>query len=86
MIQDGELSVERSDLSTVHQHCPDRPYLELTVPDNAIAVTFIKYNVCSRDQGIEFRLALSMHNLHLCFDYMLILADLPRQAGPTKTG
>ncbi|KAK8059186.1 hypothetical protein PG996_009116 [Apiospora saccharicola] len=51
MIQDRELSVQRNDLSTVHQHCPDRPYLELTVPDNAIAVTVIKYNVCSRDQG-----------------------------------
>ncbi|KAK8029312.1 HET-domain-containing protein [Apiospora marii] len=51
MIQDSELSVERNDLSTVHQHCPDRPYLELTVPDNTIAVTFIKYNVSSRDQG-----------------------------------
>ncbi|KAK8091275.1 Heterokaryon incompatibility protein 6- OR allele [Apiospora phragmitis] len=51
MIQDAKVSAERIDLRTVHQHCPDRPYLELTVPDNAIAVTFIKYHVYSRDQG-----------------------------------
>ncbi|KAK7998375.1 hypothetical protein PG989_006415 [Apiospora arundinis] len=51
MIQSSEVSAERSDLCTVHQHCPDRPYLELTVPNNSVSVTFIKFKISSRDQG-----------------------------------
>ncbi|KAK8050970.1 hypothetical protein PG993_002355 [Apiospora rasikravindrae] len=51
MIQDEEISVERNDLMTVHQHCPDRPYLELTIPDNATSVTFIQYNAGLTQMG-----------------------------------
>lgn len=44
-------SSERRDLYIVHQHCPDRPYLELEVPEDFLKPRFIEFEVDSRDQG-----------------------------------
>ncbi|KAI0477852.1 heterokaryon incompatibility protein-domain-containing protein [Xylariaceae sp. FL0804] len=45
------ISVERKDPYIVHQHCPDRPYLELQVPADVKSVKSIDFTVWSRDQG-----------------------------------
>ncbi|KAK4098417.1 HET-domain-containing protein [Parathielavia hyrcaniae] len=34
-----------------HEHCPQRPYVELTVPDDAQTVTAASFTTVSRDQG-----------------------------------
>lgn len=46
-----ECHIERSDLIQVHDHCPDRPYIELRVPDDAKAVAAVTFTTISRDQG-----------------------------------
>ncbi|KAL1872743.1 hypothetical protein Daus18300_004289 [Diaporthe australafricana] len=46
-----ECSAERKELVTIHQFCPDRPYLELRIPDNAGSVKFVECALVGRDQG-----------------------------------
>ncbi|KAH9904278.1 hypothetical protein F4778DRAFT_57817 [Xylariomycetidae sp. FL2044] len=65
-----QISVARKDRYVVHQHCPDRPYLELKVPEDAKSVKFVDYAVCSRDQGTA--------NSMLCCDARLRLTSEPR--------
>ena len=50
-----QLVVERRDLVIVHQHCPDRPYLELVVPEDFHAALYIEFTAESRDQGMFIR-------------------------------
>ncbi|KAF4424738.1 hypothetical protein F53441_14220 [Fusarium austroafricanum] len=44
-------SVERKDAIQVHDHCPERPYVELEVPQDAKRVTAVTFSGTSRDQG-----------------------------------
>ncbi|KAK2603388.1 hypothetical protein N8I77_009852 [Diaporthe amygdali] len=46
-----ECVAERKGLVVTHQHCPDRPYLELQVPDDADVVRSIECLFVGRDQG-----------------------------------
>ncbi|KAJ8121321.1 hypothetical protein ONZ43_g2194 [Nemania bipapillata] len=41
----------RRDLIQVHEHCPQRAYVELIVPENAETVTAASFTTISRDQG-----------------------------------
>ncbi|KAG5811104.1 hypothetical protein H9Q74_006174 [Fusarium xylarioides] len=43
--------VERKDAIQVHDHCPERPYVELEVPQDAKRVTAVTFAGTSRDQG-----------------------------------
>ncbi|RKL25729.1 hypothetical protein BFJ68_g356 [Fusarium oxysporum] len=43
--------VERKDAIQVHDHCPERPYVELEVPQDAKRVTAVTFGGISRDQG-----------------------------------
>lgn len=43
--------VERKDAIQVHDHCPERPYVELEVPQDAKRVTAVTFGGTSRDQG-----------------------------------
>ncbi|KAK0639679.1 heterokaryon incompatibility protein-domain-containing protein [Cercophora newfieldiana] len=43
--------VSRSDIIQAYEHCPRRPYVELTVPHDAFAVTSAAFTTESRDQG-----------------------------------
>lgn len=47
----SECLAERKGLVVTHQHCPDRPYLELQVPDDADVVTSVECCFVGRDQG-----------------------------------
>lgn len=49
-------TVTRTDLVEVQEHCPDVPYLELVVPDDAGRVRSIKFTWQSRDQGEPYRM------------------------------
>ncbi|CAM1503623.1 Fc.00g012140.m01.CDS01 [Cosmosporella sp. VM-42] len=42
---------KRCQLIQVHDHCPERPYIELKVPEDAKAVVAISFMALSRDQG-----------------------------------
>jgi len=44
-------SAIRHGVIQVHEHCPRRPYLELVVPPEALAVTSATFVTDSRDQG-----------------------------------
>lgn len=44
-------SARRADLIQVHDHCPERPYLELEVPKDAKEVVAVSFTAVSRDQG-----------------------------------
>ena len=46
-----KFSSTRLDPVQVYEHCPRRPYLELTVPDDALAITKAEFKTLSRDQG-----------------------------------
>lgn len=46
-----ECVAERKELVVTHQHCPDRPYLELQIPEDAEVVRFIECSFVGRDQG-----------------------------------
>ncbi|KAK0745839.1 heterokaryon incompatibility protein-domain-containing protein [Schizothecium vesticola] len=46
-----KFSSARLDPVQVYEHCPRRPYLELTVPDDALAITKAEFKTLSRDQG-----------------------------------
>lgn len=46
-----ERRAERTELVQVHDHCPDRPYIELEVPEDAKTVVGVTFSVISRDQG-----------------------------------
>ncbi|KAI1123255.1 heterokaryon incompatibility protein-domain-containing protein [Nemania abortiva] len=41
----------RQSLVEVYEHCPQRPYVELTVPPYSKAVTAVSFTTLSRDQG-----------------------------------
>jgi hypothetical protein len=43
--------VERKDAIQVHDHCPERPYVELEVPQDAKRVHAVTFAGTSRDQG-----------------------------------
>ncbi|KAF5969542.1 heterokaryon incompatibility (het-6OR allele) [Fusarium coicis] len=43
--------VERKDAIQVHDHCPERPYVELEVPQDAKRVDAVTFAGTSRDQG-----------------------------------
>lgn len=42
---------ERHDFVAVHEICPDRPYVELTIPDNVSSVTWVEFHATTHDQG-----------------------------------
>ena len=44
-------TAERADLIQVHDHCPERPYVELEVPQDAKSVIAVSFTAISRDQG-----------------------------------
>lgn len=46
-----ECVVERKGLVVTHEFCPDRPYLELQIPNDARAVEYIECTFLGRDQG-----------------------------------
>ncbi|OAA55271.1 heterokaryon incompatibility protein [Niveomyces insectorum RCEF 264] len=46
-------SAKRQDLVHVSPYCPERPYLELTIPDNARSVCSARFVITSHDQGIS---------------------------------
>lgn len=46
-----QFSSARRDLVQVYEHCPRRPYVELTVPDDALTITKAEFKTLSRDQG-----------------------------------
>ncbi|KAF5019388.1 hypothetical protein F66182_8588, partial [Fusarium sp. NRRL 66182] len=43
--------IERKDALQVHDHCPERPYVELEVPQDARRVIAVSFGGVSRDQG-----------------------------------
>ena len=45
----------RKNIVTIHEHCPDRPYVELVVPEDFRAACYVEYTIDSRDQGIHQR-------------------------------
>ena len=47
------LVAERDGLVVVHQHCPDRPYIELEVPCDFGTARLVKCTAESRDQGVR---------------------------------
>ena len=51
-----ECSVERRDCIQVHDHCPEQPYVELEVPQDAKRVTSVTFGGISRDQGKNINL------------------------------
>ncbi|CAM1508928.1 Fc.00g026670.m01.CDS01 [Cosmosporella sp. VM-42] len=44
-------SAKRTELIQVHDHCPDRPYVELEIPQDAKSVVAVSFTTISRDQG-----------------------------------
>jgi hypothetical protein len=46
-----ECFVERKDCIQVHDHCPEQPYVELEVPQDAKRVIAVSFGAISRDQG-----------------------------------
>jgi hypothetical protein len=46
-----ECFAERKDAIQVHDHCPEQPYVELEVPQDAKRVTAVTFEGVSRDQG-----------------------------------
>ncbi|KAM0208638.1 hypothetical protein ACHAQI_006841 [Fusarium lateritium] len=46
-----ECFAERKDAIQVHDHCPEQPYVELEVPQDAKRVTAVTFEGISRDQG-----------------------------------
>ncbi|KAK4449681.1 putative heterokaryon incompatibility protein [Podospora aff. communis PSN243] len=47
------IKTERAGLVHVYEHCLRRPYLELTVPDDALAITKASFLTMSRGQGFR---------------------------------
>jgi hypothetical protein len=45
--------VHRAHMTAVHDHCPDRAYIELEVPQDAAEVVSVTFTSVSRDQGEE---------------------------------
>lgn len=43
--------VHRARMTAVHDHCPDRAYIELEVPQDAAEVVSVTFTSVSRDQG-----------------------------------
>ncbi|CAG9954361.1 unnamed protein product [Clonostachys rosea f. rosea IK726] len=43
--------VHRAHMTAVHDHCPDRAYIELEVPQDAAEVVSVTFTSVSRDQG-----------------------------------
>ncbi|KAL6912771.1 hypothetical protein FSST1_010531 [Fusarium sambucinum] len=46
-----ESFVERKDLVQVHDHCPEQPYIELEIPQDAKRIIAVSFGGLSRDQG-----------------------------------
>ncbi len=46
-----EATSVRADLIQVHDHCPERPYVELAIPRDAKSVVSVLFKATSRDQG-----------------------------------
>ncbi|VUC23018.1 unnamed protein product [Clonostachys rosea] len=46
-----KLVARRAELVQVHDHCPERPYVELKVPENVEKVLSVEFSTVSRDQG-----------------------------------
>ncbi|KAF5004411.1 hypothetical protein FDECE_9087 [Fusarium decemcellulare] len=46
-----ECKSTRKETIAVHHHCPERPYIAITVPEDSKSVTSVEFTVISRDQG-----------------------------------
>ncbi|KAJ3539484.1 hypothetical protein NM208_g5207 [Fusarium decemcellulare] len=46
-----ECKSTRKETIAVHHHCPERPYIAITVPEDSKSVTSVEFTVVSRDQG-----------------------------------
>lgn len=57
-----ECVAERKGLVVTHRYCPDRPYLELRIPDDAEVVTSIECTFAGRDQGISSQTSARVEN------------------------
>jgi hypothetical protein len=44
-------SISRNEVVQVYEHCPRRPYVELTVPQDASTLLSVLFTTESRDQG-----------------------------------
>lgn len=54
-----ECTVHRQELVVVHQHCRDKPYLELTIPEGTGRILSLNFTFESRDQGIDGMLSIA---------------------------
>ena len=47
-----QLVARRNDLLVIHEHCPDRPYVELVIPEDFQTASYVEYTIDSDPTGL----------------------------------
>ena len=61
-LHQNTLCARRENLIKVSRYCPERPYVELCVPENIVTIKTIVFRIVSHDQGEFIQSDLKDHS------------------------
>ena len=61
-LHQNTLCTRRENLIKVSRYCPERPYVELCVPENIVTIKAIVFRIVSHDQGEFIQSDLKDHS------------------------